>query len=248
MDKAIWNAFFSRDFVPRFRCPTCAEGRLLVNKDELWVRTPYYARHAERVDEEDRFVLFLKCNNPVCGEFVSVSGITTTVPEVDQHGNFEYFEYLEPKMMSPAPHIIALPAKLPAAVEKEIILSFGLYWMDFRVCASRLRTSLERLMDHFGVVRFRFAKDPKNPASPRKRRPVELARRIEMLPSKIGSTQYRQILHALRVVGNLGTHGTVVKKETMLDAYELYEIALAQLFDDRAATAKEIMKRLKRAK
>ncbi len=248
MDKAIWKAFISRDFIPRFRCPTCAEGRLLLNKNELLVRTPYYARRGDPADAEGRFVFFLKCDNRVCGEFVSACGITITVGEADQDGNFEYFEYLEPIMMSPAPHIIALPDKLPAAVEKEVILSFGLYWTDHRVCASRLRTSLERLMDHFGVARFRVAKNPKNPAGPGKRRPIELASRIEMLPRRIGSGQYSQTLHALRVVGNLGTHGTAVKKETLLDAYELYEIALAQLFDERATTAKEIIKRLKRAK
>jgi hypothetical protein len=215
------------------------------------IRTPGYEHPDVRKQYpeicSDRFTMMMECDNRVCGEVVAVAGRTRTVLET-YNENSEWIEYLEPRIMTPPPPIIQIPDRLPVAVEDEIELSFGLYWTDYSVCASRMRTSLERLMDHFGVARFRVAKDPKNPASPGKRRPLDLAARIDKLPHKLGTSHYADILHALRVVGNLGTHGTRVKQATILDAYELYEIALERLFDDKSKLAKAIIKRLKSQK
>jgi len=56
------------------------------------------------------------------------------------------------------------------------------------------------------------------------------------------------MLHALRVVGNLGTHGEKMTRAKMLDAYQLYEMALNQIFEDKKESMKAIIKRLRATK
>jgi hypothetical protein len=146
--------------------------------------------------------------------------------------------------MRPAPPIIEIPKKTPAEVVKELKLSFELYWVDYSVCASRLRTSLERMMDHFGVVKTRIQEN-KDLSKPGKRRVLDLSARIDKFAKKLGSTEHSETLHALRTIGNLGTHSSKVSQAAALDAYQLYEMALEDLFKDRGESAKDIIKRLK---
>jgi hypothetical protein len=249
MKKSLWRAHFSQQFVPKFPCPNCEDGYLKVTKDRVRTALPAYAKSAQAGGRypPERFVMFLECSDLACGEVVAVAGDAISVPETDPNDRSEVYEYLEPVIMSPAPPLITLPAEMPDSVKREIKLAFGLFWTDYRVAASRLRTSLERLMDHFGVAKTRIQKDQRNPNTPGKRKLLELAVRIDMLPKKIGTRDYSDILHALRVIGNLGTHGTRVSHAAILDAFQLYEIALGTLFEDESESAKAIIKRLKKS-
>jgi hypothetical protein len=249
LNKAIWRASITQKFVPRYPCPECDRGRLRLEKSDFRIKQPGY-QHSDvcRDNPEvcsERFTMLLECDNIHCKEVVAVAGNTVTVFEVSGEENTEWVEYLEPRIMTPPPPIIEIPDNVPLPVTREIRLSFELYWMDYRVCASRMRTSLERLMDHFGVARFQVVRDPKHPIKPGKRRLLDLAKRIDKLSHKVGKSEFSEILHALRVVGNLGTHGTALKQTTILDAYELYEIALERLFDEKSKIAKAIIRRLK---
>jgi hypothetical protein len=104
---------------------------------------------------------------------------------------------------------------------------------------------LERLMDHFGVAK---STTVRRQGFPGKRKRLDLSSRIDKLPRKIGTQDYSKILHALRDVGNLGTHGGNVNRKAMLDAYKLCEIALGKLFEDESDSVDAIIKRLKRHK
>jgi hypothetical protein len=66
------------------------------------------------------------------------------------------------------------------------------------------------LMDHFKVAKTRVMKP--NPNKPGKRMRLDLSVRIDKFAKKINTTKYSEMLHALRVVGNLGTHGRSVHR------------------------------------
>lgn len=240
MRKRLWRGHFTKRFIPKYPCPRCHAGTLGLIKGSLQQAAPTYAT-AEIPDAvPERFVLLLQCSDQICGEIVSVAGNVQTVPEGNEDGGYEWFEYFEPSFMKPAPPIISIPFFVPDAVKREIELSFQLYWVDYRVCASRLRTSLERLMDHFGVPKTRLRKSDA-PGKRGKRVPLDLSSRIDKLP-KHG---FSKILHALRGIGNIGAHGAPVTQAVMLDTYQLYEIALTDLFRDESQTADAIIRRLK---
>jgi Domain of unknown function (DUF4145) len=99
--------------------------------------------------------------------------------------------------------------------------------------------------DHFGVAKTRIQKDSANPNNRGKRVPYDLSVRIDKLAKKVGTHDFSEILHALRKVGNVGAHGTKVTRAAMLDTYQLYELTLGKLFEDKNQTPKAIIKRLK---
>jgi len=184
---------------------------------------------------ENRFVAFLKCSWTSCGELVVVSGDTESVEEADEEFGRVWANHLRPRSMFPAPHIIELPNELPRPVEKEIENSFQLFWVDLGASANRMRTSLERVMDHFQIRKFNKTG---------KRVAIPLANRISLFEQEHGS-QFSDIFTALRHVGNLGSHADI-DRVSLLSAYEVYEHALSELFAKRskkiAALSKKIVK------
>jgi hypothetical protein len=76
----------------------------------------------------------------------------------DQELGWSWEPILRPRTMFPAPPIISIPDATPEPVVTAPKSSFGLFWMDLGAAASHLRTSVERLLDHFGVVKTRIIK------------------------------------------------------------------------------------------
>src|SRR4051812_16765445 len=212
MNKKLWYEAFSREDVPSFPCPHCQQTTLELQKDTLEVHEPTYSvkGHSDLDWEPDwsikRFIVLLKCTKSSCGEFVSIAGDIIVEPGYDNDGSWSYKEMLRPRNMFPAPHIIALPEGIPGPVETELMLAFQLFWSDYGSCATKLRTSVERLMDHFKVVKIYVAKDPKKPTKAGKIRLYDLAVRIDKFISTTGDVVHKDHLHALRMVGNVGTH------------------------------------------
>jgi hypothetical protein len=120
-----------------------------------------------------------------------------------------------PKGMCPAPPIIRAPSKTPSSITRELDLAFSLFWVDLGACANKLRISVERVMDHFEI-----SQGP-------------LAARI----AKFQSVDVAQAatFNALKQVGNVGSHVGDNTRQTVLDAFEVYEHALDELFGERKA-------------
>lgn len=108
-------------------------------------------------------MLFLRCKAIGCGEIVTVSGETSVEPQYDDDGDWGYVGMLRPRSMYPAPNIIKVPEETRHPVLTELSHAYQLFWADYDSCATKIRTSVERLMDHFKVAKFRRAK--KNLAS-----------------------------------------------------------------------------------
>jgi hypothetical protein len=120
-------------------------------------------------------------------------------------------DILVPKGIYPAPAIITVPTATPRTVVVELDAAFALFWVDLSSCANKIRVSLERLLDSLGLPEF-----------------PTLAKRIE---STQGADKLRsEVFHALREVGNVGSHGSGVRREVVLTAFEIYEHQLDILF------------------
>ena len=179
-----------------------------------------------------------------CGQIVAVLGETSveTVPQED--GDWGYESLLRPRSMYPAPPIIKSPEDTPKEIRIELALSFQMFWSDPGSCATKIRTSVERLMDHFGVTKMRIAKDAKNPSKPGKMKPLDLSARIDKFISTTGNAVHKDHLHALRRIGNLGTHMNTLSRGELLDTYEVYEHALEELIGKKSAKIARLAKRL----
>jgi hypothetical protein len=245
MKESTWVENFHVTVAPSYPCPTCEHGRLLIQRDSLKRMEPNWskARHDDEFHDHDhdteRFVVFYKCDNGDCGEVSAVSGDIDAVDAEMADGRDYVARVLCPKSMFPAPHIIEVPEKTPESVKAELVTSFQLYWADPASCASRVRTSLERLMDHFGVPKTRL--DSKT----RKRKRIDLFIRIEKFCAAAKNVVHQESLHALREVGNLATHEGKIERKKILTAYRVYEEVLQELIGRRSAEIKKLARDLR---
>lgn len=250
VDKSTWVATFSRSGIPAFPCPRCRRTTLTLDEKTLAAEETETSKANQKHDAwepewtEERFVCLFRCSSVKCGEIVAVSGKVSVEPNHDEETGWNYEGMLEPRSMYPPPPIIALPTGVPGPVRDELELAFQFYWGDFGACATKVRTSVERLMDHFKVAKFRIAKNPKKPNSPGKMKPLDLSARIDKFISATGAVVHKDHLHALRVVGNLGTHKNVLSRIEMLEAFEVYEHALEELIGKKSAQIGKLAKKL----
>ena len=218
--RELWIEFFPDDEIPALPCPWCDRGNLCYMDKTLRLEEPEADKIAERngeispLDAQYRFILFLKCAVPNCGQVVSVHG-NARLHERDRWSNDEdrFCYALFPKGMHPAPPLATIPSETPPQVANELEVAFSLFWVDLGSCANWLRISVECILDEFGL-------------------PVgNLAARIQAF--KNADPEHAVTFDALRHVGNVGSHEGEVSRETILDAFEIYQDALAELFGKR---------------
>ncbi|UWQ76001.1 DUF4145 domain-containing protein [Leisingera sp. M658] len=119
----------------------------------------------------------------------------------------------------------------PTSVQEELKLAFQLYWADLSASTSRLRTSLERVLDEEGIPR--HVKDNKG-----KEKRCSLFQRIDIFEQTKKDADIAESMNALRVVGNLGTHGDAVTADDYFDLLDVYEDALAEIYDKKTEALK----------
>jgi hypothetical protein len=241
-DRDLWSGAYSRTALPRFRCPSCDKGRLLPDKDGLQIAETQFSKNAgKHPDWEpdwdvERFSLRLTCDNEACGEIAHVTGDTTVAEYFDEDlENWALVSLLRPKSFFPAPPIIEVPKEVPAEVSAEIDKSFALFWVDLSAAANRLRVSVELLLDNFKVPRNGIDKNGKPTR-------LDLNARIALFEKT--DPEHAPTLSALRMIGNLGSHGDEVNREALLDSYEIYEYALAELCGQRKARIDQLRNKL----
>ncbi|WP_342714500.1 DUF4145 domain-containing protein [Bradyrhizobium sp. B024] len=159
-----------------------------------------------------RFKQFFQCSIPECGDIVCISGDAELVPN-RKHSRSEdsYVYQLFPVAVHRGLPIISLPVETPDSVRAELETAFKLFWIDLGSCANKMRISVERALDELGVAASRQLND-----------------RIKKFEAIDAS--HAETFHALREVGNVGSHQGDNTRETVLDAWEVYEDALRDLF------------------
>jgi hypothetical protein len=119
--------------------------------------------------------------------------------------------------------MIDCPIDAPEAAKRSLESACTLFWVDLGSCANKLRISVERTLDELGI--------------PEARNLNERIKAFEIIDPEHG-----QSFHALRQLGNVGSHQGDNTRETVLDAFEVYEDALRNLFGghkDRIAALKK---------
>jgi hypothetical protein len=231
MDRNLWRDYYN--LLPSFRCPRCRTGALKLQNDTRHKLEPSYSRnrHGDEdwtpMDDVERFVCLIVCQNIGCGEVVTVAGEIDQDVYVyeDEDGPRTGFQPLmRPMSIRPSPHIIPVSPKLKKECAVHLRKAFELFWVDSASCANRIRIFVECLLDQLHVERL--------PPSG-KGREFTLARRIELLAAKgIG---HADTIDSLRNAGNFASHSGNAKRETVLDCFELLEEVLTDLVDGKKA-------------
>jgi len=229
-DRKIWL-----DWNRKKPCPSCGSGLLFPSANKGIIEN-------ETVDSKFKnsygynyteylFSIHLKCSN--CGDIVAVSG---NFSEENEPSNEEFGiqRYYDPISFYPPPKIISIPESCPKSVSRLLNDSFGLYWLDVGSCANKIRISIEVLMDELKINKTRIVSG--------KRRKLSLHERISKF--KITNIEIGDILLSIKWIGNAGSHFSDIVKEDLLDAYQLLEYSLLQLYNDEKRNLIKISKEI----
>jgi hypothetical protein len=169
------------------------------------------------------FAAICRCGNPNCGEVVSIGGEAEYV-DADFEGHQAITLVLRARSMYPAPPLLTLSDEVPRPVKMLLTRSFELYWMDENSCANAMRSACEYILDHLKVPRSGVSQ---------KGKPVDydLNGRIQILSRRRSQKPNAAVLNALRIFGNLGSHGNAVTQLHLMTAYQFMELLLNAIFN-----------------
>lgn len=242
IDRSIWQRHVDKNFENSYPCPRCNKGRVRRGDNIVVLVEPHHSVREHKTDDWEpdwirmSFTTMLNCDNASCGEVVAVSG-RAGVEYYNHHGydgepeDSGYNTWLQPISMFPAPPLFPIAKNLPLKVKEELRLAFQLFWTDRSASTSRLRTSLERVLDAQGVATSKQEKIGKL-------RRLSLLERIDLFEESTKDADIVESMTAMRVVGNIGTHGDEVTEGDYFDLLDVYEDALAEIYDQKTAKLK----------
>jgi Domain of unknown function (DUF4145) len=242
IDRSIWTTYVDEQFENSYPCPRCSKGRVRRGENAVVMVEPHHSKREHGNEEWDpdwirmSFTTMLTCDYSPCGEIVAVGG-RAGVEEYQEYGDYGeptgsgYTTYLKPASMFPAPPLFPIAKSFPQKVQEELQLAFQLFWTDLSASTSRLRTSLERVLDSQGIATTFHDKN----GNPKR---LSLFDRIDLFEKASMDSDIAESMTALRVVGNLGTHGDEVTKGDYFDLLEVYEDALSEIFEQTTAKLK----------
>lgn len=242
LDRNLWSGSYERSAFPKYDCPRCERGRLIGDISDLSMKEPAFSKALSKEPDwepdwdTERFTLTLTCDNPGCGEIALAIGDTNVIEYYDdEYDAWGMISLLRPRSIFPAPKIIQVDEEVPENIKRELFKAFELFWVDFNACANRLRVSVELLLNHLKVPTTGVDKNGKT-------RNLDLNGRISVFEQT--TPEHAPTLTALRMIGNLGSHGSEVDREPLLDAFEIYEYSLSELCGQRKARIDQLRQKL----
>lgn len=240
VNRAVWKLIFDQTSFPGLPCPQCPVGKMKLVPGSFHLEEPEFSKRYHSHDDfepdwvEERFSARLKCDEVDCGEVVSIAGNTCNVPVYleDEGGYTGWAEEskLRARSVYPAPPLFRMSDEFPYAVREQLRLGFQLFWTDYAACVGRLRTAVELMLDQQKVSKTVVKKGKPERAS--------LWDRIELFSATLAADDMKDSLHALRNIGNLGTHGTEVTQEALFDAADVLEDVLLGVYEKKSVKAK----------
>ncbi|WP_162998162.1 DUF4145 domain-containing protein [Brevundimonas lutea] len=232
-------------------CGRCQEGRLrLPDKDVQSSMTAdtQLVFHEDWFDHDDvvsQFTALMTCDNVRCADPVAVSGKTQA-----EHFQVDWDEYdvihtWTVEAVTPAPLPFPLPAATPDAVKQRLRSACQLLWSDHDAAGNKIRQAVEALLDDQKVRK--AVAVPGAAGSAGRRQSLTLHKRIEAFSIK--NPEVGDHLMAIKWIGNAGSHaGQPLTRDDVLDALEIMEVAIDDLYVRTRATLGARVRRILKAK
>lgn len=243
MDRALWTTPLSLISMPCWPCPICGLGHTKLLSDSLNYDETVLSKNSAGDESWDpgwidyTFTASAVCSEAKCGQTFAISGNGGVNGYIDYDtGEEEWSAIFLPRHCYPMPNIFTIPKNCPDVIEKQIKSSFSLFFLDRSAAASRLRISLELLMDHAGLPRQGMDKQQK---------PYDLTlhRRLQFIEEK--NPKLGAHLMALKWLGNSASHSAdTIRLNELLDAYEVFEHALSEIIDKKSERLDKLSKKL----
>jgi len=230
---------FTESSTFKWPCPNCNNTSLELIKDKLFSKmTAQSIEMSAHIPDYALDLIFngvLKCKS--CSEHIVFTGKGHPSPEYDSNKHSRYQAWFSPTYFEPTLNIFDIPENCPEIVTTEIINSFKLFWCDLPSCANKVRISLEILLTENKVKRYVVNNNGK-------RKSINLHDRIQIF----NNDELKDLLLAIKWVGNTGSHLGDLKPIDILETYQLLEYALTKLYCNQEAEIKKISKDINKRK
>ena len=241
MNRSHFNGPFSRSSLPAWHCPACGDGVLALEPKSLRIEETRDSRdaHSHPAWEPEwihsRFQAVLRCGSPNCREVVMLVGRTETSEYFDEYEGQSIEEALIPTYFEPPVMPIQVPRECHEEVCNSVRMAAQLLWANPPAAGNALRTALEALLSHKRIPK--KGKDKQGRLVP-----LSLHSRIDRFLKK--DSRIGEILLAVKWLGNVGSHSNELTKEDVLDAFELLEHALEEMFLQKTQKLTKLTKQI----
>lgn len=228
MDRGLYLNGFSPHYVPRYRCPHCNVGHLMLLGEFFSQETERSkAEHSQEWWDPEMirrvFSCTLKCGS--CDELVMMvgEGRTYFVPHLDYDGqcHVECEDFYYPKFFCPSLKIISYPKPTPDDVRIHIDRACTLFFSSPDACANSIRSAAEVVLTHLNV-----------PSVNNRGKFMRFVDRIEKLDDD--KKDIKTLFNAIRWLGNYGSHGDdALEPRAALDAFIILDHLLDELYGER---------------
>lgn len=247
MDRKLYEKPFTVKDTTDWQCPTCEKGLLRIKEGTFFYKELFESKKAKAISPDDwepdwneyTYSCLLQCSNNKCKEIVSNVGKGYVTEYVDYNERY-LTDHFEPKFFYPHLKIIKIPKDTPESVTEALNKSFELFFCSPSAASNHVRSALELLLTELKVKRFAISKKGK-------RQIINLHDRIELLPDKY--KEFKDLFLAIKWLGNVGSHNTrLLKPDDVMDAYEIVENLLAEIYDRRTSKVKSLAKKINTTK
>lgn len=231
MNRELFSTtFITREALPAYPCPSCSTP-LELSKTDIDIEETAETKRVRDDPNFDhdwvryQFLAKLRCPSNRCSEVVHCigTGHVSEEPEFDPYTGeplgMEFHTFLSPQQFIPAINIIQDQGKWSRDVAVRMHEAFSLFFSSKNATLNALRSALEYALDDLGI--------PRENAAGKK---MTLHSRIEEI-DPIAHSLKKEWLHALKIMGNAGTHGEEVDLRQVLDGFEVMEAVLAKVYE-----------------
>lgn len=250
VERSTYKTPFHKGKQPQWLCPTCRMGILRGVKESFHYKESTRSKNAREDPNGDwepdwmeyTYACTLACTNPQCEETISSVGTGSVDYDIDYDESTgepvgqNFYDYFQPKFFWPHLRIFDIPKNTPKAIKAEIERSFELFFASPSSSAGHVRIALEKILDHLKIKR--------NEIKKKKRVFINLHRRILLLPSS--QNELKELFFAIKWLGNTGSHAADITMDDVMDAYDILEVALHEIFEKRTKTIKKLARLINR--
>lgn len=249
MDRKTLKLPFGKESAPDWICPTCEKGILRIKKNTFHDEELRHSREAHSHEDWEPewiryvFTCILVCTNEKCKEAVVCTGTGSVdwdiIEDIDGAPDQVYSDFFIPRHFEPHLRLFSIPDNCPKSVSDLLNESFKLFFSSPNAAANNVRAAIEELLTELKIKRFSTANG--------KRRFISLHQRISLLPAKYA--QFKDMILAIKWLGNAGSHGHAeVTMDDVMDAYELTEHILEEIYETKSKKLKAIAKKVNKKK
>ena len=250
MDRKILKLPFTLDGAPDWVCPTCQKAPLRIRKESFSKEEKSQSKDHSHEAWEPEWIEYiyscmLLCANDQCKEVVASGGTGSVRYAVGEDENGQpaefYDDYFRPKFFVPNLKLLHVPENCAdTAVASALENSFVLFFAAPHAALSSVRIAIESLLTELKVRRFNVVDG--------KQRFINLHQRIALLPGKWA--HLKEMMLAIKWLGNAGSHngGKEVTHDDVLDAYELTEHILQEVYAPKLSKLAKLAKKVNKKK